>query len=103
MQGRRYDEIRRRAALAQGLPAHASVILGQRDARPGTPLPAGFPWRASLLAAGYACTEDLPAPDADDRDDAARELGDVERVDGDDDETDTDQLLLALGFPAEED
>ncbi|MDO9016561.1 MAG: hypothetical protein Q8S73_26510 [Deltaproteobacteria bacterium] len=104
MHSRRYDERRRQAALAQGLPAHASVILGQRNATAGTPIPAGFPWRASLVAAGYACTEDLPAPDADDRDDAARELDDIERVEADlDDDTDTEQLLRALGFPAEDD
>ena len=101
MHSRRYDERQRQAAVASHLPGHAAVFLGRRDATPGTPIPLGFPWRASLLVAGYACTEDLPAPDADDRDDAARELDRIERVD--DDDTDTDHLLSTLGFAPEDD
>lgn len=103
MHPRRYEERLRQAAVAQDAPGLASVCRGRRDALAGTPIPAGFPWRASLLAAGYRSTEDLPDPDTDDREDAARELGDVERVAGDDDDTDLDQLLSLLGFEPEED
>lgn len=102
MHPRRWRERLRQSAEAEGLRAVASVRLGERNALPGTPLASGFPWRASLVAAGYACVEDLPHPADDARADAERELGRVEPVAADTD-TDLDQLLSTLGFAPEED
>lgn len=72
MHQRRYYQVLRAAALQEGLPASASVLLGHRDAVAGTALPGGFPHRADLLAARYACLEDLGDPAADPYPDDAR-------------------------------
>lgn len=68
---RHYVELRARA-LSEGSRAIASVVLGQRDAVPGTALPLAFPHRAALLAAHYACVEDLGDPASDPYPDDAR-------------------------------
>ena len=72
---RRYYQALRAAALLENCTASASAILGLRNAVAGTALPGGFPHRAALVAAGYACVEDLGDPAADpDPDDARAEL-----------------------------
>jgi hypothetical protein len=72
---RRYYTALRAAALSEGLHASASVALGLRNAEAGTALPSGFPHRVDLIAAGYACVEDLGDPTSDpDPDDARAEL-----------------------------
>jgi hypothetical protein len=43
----------------------ASVWHGLQEAEPGTPLPAEFPHRATLAAAGYTAMEDLDGADVD--------------------------------------
>ncbi len=104
MHSRRWQEQLRQAAEAEGLRAVASVRLGERNALPGTPIPVGFPWRASLLAAGYRATEDLPHPASEGREDAARELARLELVPADaGDDADSDHLLSTLGFVPEDD
>lgn len=104
MHPRRWRERLRQAAEAEGQWAIASVRLGERNALSGTSIPAGFPWRASLLAAGYRCTEDLPDPTCEGRDDAEAELSRVEPVAADaDSDADTDSILSTLGFAPEED
>lgn len=97
MHPRRGYERLRQAAEAEGLRAVASVRLGERNAVSGTAIPTNHPARAALVAAGYACTEDLPDPDVDALDDAQAEL---ERmgVAGDD----LDALLVHLGYDLSE-
>jgi hypothetical protein len=62
---RRYYEILRRCALALEQRAAASVLLGLRDALPGTALGADFPGAAALRRAGYAAREDLAGAELD--------------------------------------
>lgn len=69
---RRYYQVLRAAALAENYTASASTILGLRNAVAGTALPGGIPHRADLIAAGYACTEDLGDPASDPDPDEAR-------------------------------
>lgn len=87
----------RQGAEAEGLHAVASVRLGNRNAVSGTSIPTGYPSRTELLAAGYACTEDLPDPTVDAVEDARAEL---ERagIAGDD----NDALLTHLGYDLSE-
>lgn len=74
MHARRWEERQRQRALAEKSRALAGVHLGRRNAIAGTSLPAPFPARALLLAAGYGALEDLPVPPGDDDDDAFAEL-----------------------------
>jgi hypothetical protein len=62
---RRYYEVLRRCALALDQRAAASVLLGLRNALPGTALGADFPGAAALLRAGYGVREDLAGADLD--------------------------------------
>ncbi len=104
MHPRRWRERLRQAAEAEGQRANASVRRGARDARARAPHPAGLPGRAALLAAGYRCTEDLPDPACEGRDDAEAELSRVELVAADaDSDADIDSILSTLGFAPEED
>lgn len=97
MHARRWHERLRQSAEAEGLGAVASVRLGNRNAVSGTAIPTTHPSRAALVAAGYACTEDLPDPTADALDDAQSELGRA-GVAGDD----LDALLTHLGYDLSE-
>ena len=97
MHARRHYERMRQAAEAERLCAIASVRLGERNAVAGTVLPSGHPSRARLLAAGYARTEDLPDPTADDIDDARAELARAD-IEADD----VDALLTHLGYDLSE-
>lgn len=61
---RRYYLLKRRAALAAG-DAHLAGFWRAKQERLAWPaLPAGFPARAALLAAGYATVRDLDGADA---------------------------------------
>lgn len=97
MHPRRWNERLRQAADAERLTALASVRLGQRNALSGTAIPSGHPSRTELLAAGYACTEDLPDPTGDALEDARDEL---ERAGLSAD--DADSLLTYLGYDLSE-
>lgn len=94
MHTRRWNELLRQSADAEGLCAVASVRLGERNAVSGTSIPSTFPGRPALVASGYACTEDLPDPSCDDVDDARAELERVEDLDPDT----LDTILTTLGF-----
>lgn len=41
----------------------ASTLYGKQQDQPGTPLPAGFPFRAALVAANYTALEDITGAD----------------------------------------
>jgi hypothetical protein len=97
MHPRRWQERQRQAAEAERRTALASVFLGQRNAVSGTEIPAGHPSRTALLAAGYACTEDLPDPAYDGPDDTRDELMRAD-IGGDD----ADTLLEHLGYDLSE-
>ena len=99
MHQRRWHERLRQSAEAEHQRALESVHRGQRNAVGGTAIPAGYPSREALLAAGYVCTEDLPDPTGDARDDARDELGRVEGMSPDD----IDALLTHLGFDLTDD
>ncbi len=97
MHARRWAERLRQAAEGERHAAVASVRLGQRNALAGTALPSDHPSHAALLAAGYACTEDLPDPSGDDLDDARAELLRAD-IGGED----ADTLLQHLGYDLSE-
>lgn len=97
MHARRWYERQRQAAAGERLRALASVALGQRNALAGTALPAGYPSRAALLAAGYACAEDLPDPTGDALEDARDELARADLLG-----EDADALLTHLGYDLSE-
>lgn len=97
MHPRRWAERLRQAAEGERLTAIASVRMGQRNALAGTVIPSGYPSRTALLAAGYACTEDLPDPTGDDIDDARDELARAD-IGGED----ADALLEHLGYDLSE-
>ena len=91
---RRYQEVLRQAAAHQALTGSASICLGARNAVAGTGLAPPFPAAAKLVAAGYACVEDLPEHGFDPAEDARAE---IERIDGLD-EKETTAVLAARGF-----
>lgn len=91
---RRWQERLAQAAEGQVFWGLGTVFRGGRNAISGTALAAPFPGTALLLAAGYACVEDLPDPDLDDIDDARAELERVADLDPDT----LDLILAARGF-----
>jgi hypothetical protein len=60
---RRYYLLERLAACARDDFAIASVFRAKQEAEPATPLPADFPSRAVLVAAGYSTVEDINGAD----------------------------------------
>lgn len=60
---RRLYERLRQTAQAEHLHGAASVLLGMRDALPGTAFPTDFPAVAALERAGYFAVEDLAGAD----------------------------------------
>ncbi len=56
---RRYKLVKMQAAEDEDVPSLVSTWKSLHESTLGTPLPADFPGRAQLIAAGYSATEDI--------------------------------------------
>jgi hypothetical protein len=62
---RRFYLKKRHMAKLAGEHALSAIWHARQEEQPGTALPAAFPFRAELVAAGYTTSEDLEGADAD--------------------------------------